>query len=139
MISVNGISEIVAECRKAIEKGCSVFVDYNCRDSGGSVDEENSKKFVDGMKRSFQNVEVLITLSSIHSELYNKKVLAKYKRISDGISLNHLDECLNFGSIFNLSEEYPELPMVFYGTGRVIPDDLESASKEKIIAGLFKL
>ena len=55
---------------KAVEAGKSVFIDYKV--CGKESDE--TKKFVDGLRRSFDKVEVLVCLSSIHSELYNKKV-----------------------------------------------------------------
>ncbi len=135
VVHAGSIAEIVTETRKSLEDGKCVFIDYKCLDS----EANETKKLVDGMRRSFAKVEVLITLSSIHSELYNKRVLATYRRLSDGIVATHLDACLNFGALFNLSEETRDLPYKFYGTGEVVPDDLEAATAERILAGLFKL
>jgi len=45
---------------------------------------------------------------------------------------------LSYGALYNISEEYPELPFKFYGTGEVIPDDLEAATAERILAGIFQ-
>ncbi len=135
VIYAQNIAEIVTETRKNLEEGRCVFVDYKCLES--EVNE--TKKLVDGMRRSFPKVEVLITLCAIHSELYNKRVVATYRRLSDGIVATHLDACLNFGALFNISEETRDLPYKFFGTGEVIPDDLEAATAERILAGLFKL
>ena len=42
-----------------------------------------------------------------------------------------------FGTVFNLSEF--QIPFVFFGTGKVIPDDLESATSERILSGIFQI
>jgi len=129
------IAEIVAECRKGVEAGNSIFIDYKCTDS--EINE--TKRFIDGLRRAFPQVEVLITICAIQSELYNRKVISKYRPLADGLVVSHLDECLNFGSLFNISFEVGDLPYKFFGTGTVVPDDLEAATSERIMAGLFKL
>jgi signal recognition particle GTPase len=135
VVKTSSIAEIVSECRKAQEAGKCIFIDYKCSE----VEKNETKKFIDGLKRAFSKVEVLITLSAIQSELYNRKVLGTYRRISDGIVVSHLDACLNFGALFNIASEMKELPYKFFGTGEVIPDDLESATAERLLAGIFKL
>lgn len=131
---VKGIGEIVSECRKSLEAGQTVFIDY--RSMAGEANE--TKKFLDGLHRSFEKVEVLITLSAIHTELYNRKVVSRYSQLADGIVISHLDLCLNFGSLFNLSLTEKRLPFKFFGTGEVVPDDLEAATAERILAGIFQ-
>jgi flagellar biosynthesis GTPase FlhF len=135
IVKTSTIAEMVSECRKAIEAGKSVFIDYKCSEA----ESNETKKFIDGLRRAFPKVEVLITLCAIHTELYNRKVLATYRRLSDGIVISHLDACLNFGSLFNIAYDIHDLPFKFYGTGEVVPDDLESATSERLMAGIFKL
>jgi len=135
IVKTSTIAEMVSECRKAIEAGKSVFIDYKCSEA----ESNETKKFIDGLRRAFPKVEVLITLCAIHTELYNRKVLATYRRLSDGIVISHLDACLNFGSLFNIAADIRDLPFKFYGTGEVVPDDLESATSERLMAGIFKL
>ena len=135
VVNTNTIAEAVSECRKALENNQCVFIDYKCNE----VERNETKKFVDGLKRAFPKVEVLITLSAIQSELYNRKVLGTYRNISDGIVVSHLDACLNFGSLFNIASETNGMPYKFFGTGEVIPDDLEAATIERLMAGIFKL
>ena len=135
IINGQSISEIVTECRKALENGKPILIDYKC--SKSEVNE--TKKFIDGLRRAFPKVEVLITLSAIHTELYNRKVLGTYRGISDGIVVSHIDACLNFGSLFNITQEIKDLPYKFFGTGRICPDDLELATAERLMAGIFKL
>ena len=134
IVRASSIAEIVSECRKATEAGKSVFIDYKCAE----VESNDTKKFIDGLKRAFSKVEVLITLSAIHTELYNRKVIGTYRRLSDGVVVSHLDACLNFGSLFNITQDTKELPFKFFGTGEVIPDDIEAATAERILAGIFK-
>ncbi|MDO9181567.1 MAG: hypothetical protein Q7U04_04125 [Bacteriovorax sp.] len=134
VLKVASIAEIVSECRKAIESGKCVFIDYKCNET----ESNDTKKFIDGLRRAFSKVEVLITLSAIHTELYNRKVLGTYRRLSDGVVVSHLDACLNFGSLFNITQDIKDLPYKFFGTGEVVPDDLEAATAERIMAGIFK-
>lgn len=135
IVKTSSIAEIVSECRKSLEAGKSVFIDYKCNE----VEKNETKKFIDGLKRAFSKVEVLITLSAIQTELYNRKVLGTYRKISDGIVVSHLDACLNFGSLFNIASDTKELPYKFFGTGEIVPDDLEAATAERLLAGIFKL
>lgn len=109
IVRASSIAEIVSECRKATEAGKSVFIDYKCAE----VESNDTKKFIDGLKRAFSKVEVLITLSAIHTELYNRKVIGTYRRLSDGVVVSHLDACLNFGSLFNITQDTKELPFKF--------------------------
>jgi len=132
---VNNISEIVSEIRKAKENKKSIFVDY--KNKGHDKDEVRS--FIDGIKRAFSKVEILVSLSAIHSEMYNRKVLTMYGEIADGLVLSHMDLCLNLGAIFNVLEGNQKLPVKFFGTGKTVPEDLESATAERILAGIFRL
>ena len=84
-------------------------------------------------------MEVLVCLSAIHSELYNKKTIGRYRSITNGIVLTHVDQCLNFGSIFNIACLNDKLPFKFFGTGDIVPDDLEAATAERILDGIFQL
>jgi len=129
------ISEIVSASRTGLESKKNVFVDYKA----GNQEVNEVKKFIDGLRRSFENVEVLVCLSSINTELYNRRVLNRYATLANGMVVTHLDECLNFGSLFNLAIDFDQLPYKFFGTGQVVPDDLEAATAERILAGIFQL
>ncbi len=132
---VGTIPEVVSCIRKSLENGENVIVDYR----NNKTELNDTKKFIDGVRRAFGNVEVLICLSAIHSEIYNRKVTSTYESLADGLIMTNLDLCLNYGALFNISEEYPSLPLKFFGTGEVIPEDIESATGERILAGMFKL
>jgi flagellar biosynthesis GTPase FlhF len=131
---VQNFSELIGLTRKAVEAGKSVLVDV--RLNGKYSDE--TKKFIDTLRRGFHHVEVLCTLSAIHSELYNRKIIARYKDIVDGVIISHVDLCMNFGALFNVHKAHNKLPLKFFGTGPVVPDDIEGATAERLMAGLFQ-
>lgn len=131
---VQSFSEVVGLSRKAVEAGKSVLVDVRLN----SRFSDETKKFIETMKRGFQYVEVLGTLSAIHSELYNRKIIARYKEIVDGVIISHVDLCMNFGALFNVHKAHNKLPLKFFGTGPVVPDDIEGATAERLMAGLFQ-
>lgn len=131
---VQNYPELVGLTRKAVEAGKSVLIDV--RLNGKHSDE--TKKFVETLKRGFHHVEVLTTLSAIHSELYNRKILARYKDIADGVIISHVDLCMNFGALFNVHKGHNKCPLKFFGTGPVVPDDIEGATAERLMAGLFQ-
>ncbi len=131
---VQNFSEVVGLCRKAVEAGKSVLVDVRLN----SKYSDETKKFVETLKRGFQHVEILCTLSAIHSELYNRKIIARYKDIVDGVIISHVDLCMNFGALFNVHKAHNKLPLKFFGTGPVVPDDIEGATAERLMSGLFQ-
>lgn len=135
IITLNSLPEIVSETKKAIEEKKDVFIDLKA----GIIELNESKKFIDGLKRAFDSVEVIFTLSAINAEIYNKKMTSKYKGIINSLMFTYLDQCLNFGQIFNMSYEFGGLPLTFFSTGEFIPDDIESASSERVVAGIFNL
>lgn len=133
--NVDGVSNIISQCRKGLAEKKSVFIDYKVNPE----DLNDTKRVVEALRRIFPNLEVIINLSAIHSEAYNKKILQKYQKFADGITIAHLDLCVNFGAIFNLTLNFPNLPIKFFGTGEVIPEDIEAASPERLLAGIFRI
>lgn len=131
---VQSFSEVIGLIRKACEAGKSVLVDVRLN----SKFSEETKRFIETLRRGFQYVEVLCTISAIHSELYNRKIIARYKDIVDGVIISHVDLCMNFGALFNVHKAHTKLPLKFFGTGPVVPDDIEGATAERLMAGLFQ-
>jgi len=129
VVEVYSVSELISQIRTQGESGKSIFVDY--KNFGKELDE--TKTMVEGIKRAFPHVETLLCLSGIHSDVYNRKVVAKYKALVNGLVISHFDLCLSYGEVFNIQYEY-EIPLVFFGTGPVIPDDLEAASGERLLS-----
>jgi flagellar biosynthesis GTPase FlhF len=131
---LQNFSEVVGICRKSIDTNKSILIDLRLN----SKYSDETKKFIETIRRGFNNVEVLCTLSAIHSELYNRKIMSRYKDIMDGIIISHVDLCMNFGAIFNVHLSQVGIPLKFFGTGPVVPDDIEGATAERLMAGLFQ-
>jgi flagellar biosynthesis protein FlhF len=135
VIDTNSLSELISHTRQAKEKNKHVILDIKM--SNGIQDE--SRKIIDSLRRSFDAVEVLITISAINSELYNRKILSKYQEISNGVIISYVDQCMNYGALVNVHNAHQNLPLKFFGTGPVIPEDIEAATAERILAGMFQL
>ncbi len=132
---VESISDVVAKCGNLVDEGKTVFVDYKIEGN----EFNDTKRFLDGMRRAFSSIEVLATLSSLHSEQISRNFLSKYQNLLNGSVVSFVDSCVDFGALFNLSESFPALPYKFFGTGKVIPEDIESATAERILDGIFNL
>ncbi|MDP7319424.1 MAG: hypothetical protein QF441_02400 [Bacteriovoracaceae bacterium] len=132
---VDSLAHLMSEARKAIQDGKSIILDL--RLNFKEVNE--SKKFIETLKRSFEHIEFLGTLSAIHSEIYNRKILSKYQSYLNGVIISYVDQCLSFGPLVNVHTDFPKLPLTFFGTGATVPDDIESATAERILAGMFQL
>lgn len=133
--NVETLSHLMTEARKAVEAGQQVILDIKV--NAGKEDE--SKKILDTINRSFKKIEILANISAIHSELYNRKILSKYKDRLNGVIISYVDQCLNYGALVNTHYKHNELPLKFFGTGPTVPDDIEGASAERILAGMFNL
>lgn len=129
------LSHLMSEARKAVESKKQVILDIKV--NAGKEDE--SKKILDTLARSFKKIEILANISAIHSELYNRKILSKYKDRLNGVIISYVDQCLNYGALVNAHNKHNTLPLKFFGTGPVVPDDIEGATAERILAGMFDL
>lgn len=134
MQTVRNLSQLISEARKTVGEGKSIILDLRL----SFKDNNETKKFLEMLKRSFENVEILINVSGIHSELYNRKIVTKYKNFADGLVVSFLDQCLSFGSLVNVHVESGYLPFKFFGTGALVPDDIEAATAERLLAGMFQ-
>ena len=131
---VDSLSHLMSECRKAIADNKNIILDIKTN----SKDLDESKKIIESLKRSFEHLEILVTVSAINSEIYNRKILSKYKEYSNGVIISYVDQCLNFGALVNLHYANSQLPFKFFGTGQAVPDDIEAATSERILAGMFE-
>ena len=132
VVVVDSIAHLMSEARKATTEGKSIFLDIKTN----AKDIDESKKIIESLKRSLSNLEILVNISAINSEIYNRKILSKYKDFANGVTISYIDQCLNFGSLTN-AHISSELPLKFFGTGQAVPDDIEAATSERLLAGMF--
>jgi len=55
-----------------------------------------------------------------------------------GVIVSKLDEAMLYGCIYNISQK-SKLPLVYFTTGQNVPDDIEEASAERVVALLLDL
>lgn len=134
-VRVQTPAALMTELRKKFEAKESCVLDLRLQ----GMDGESILKTLQTIQRTFGNTEILVCLSAINSELYNKKILSKYKDIADGVIMSFVDQCMSFGELINTHLSHRELPLVFFGTGAMVPDDIEAASTDRLLASLFRL
>lgn len=128
------ISDVVMMARKAVENGENVIIDFKT----DNKNPEGALQDIESLKRSFLNMEILLNVSAIQSKLYNRKMIKDCSRFIDGLIYSHVDQCLNYGQIFNSQINF-DIPLLFFGNGPSIPDDIESATAERLLAEMFEL
>ncbi len=133
--TVDTLAHLMSVARSAISEGKSLILDLKL----AFKDNNESRKFIETLKRSFDKLEILGTISAIHNEMYNRKILSKYNTYLDGVIISNVDQCMSFGSLLNTHVAYNSLPLKFFGTGPTVPDDIEAATAERILAGMFEL
>ncbi len=132
--TVSTLSHLMSEARRAIADGKSLILDLKLM----FKEVNESKKFLETLKRSFDHIDFYANISAINSEVYNRKILSKYKAFINGVTISYIDQCLSFGKILNVHEEHNEIPLIFFSTGATVPDDIEAATAERILAGMFQ-
>jgi len=92
------------------------------------------KDKISSFRSHFGEVESYLVLSATtrESELYdavNRFTLFNPK----GLIISKLDEAVIYGAIYNVSQR-SKLPLVYFTTGQVVPDDIEEATGERLVA-----
>jgi len=84
-------------------------------------------------------IEFHLTLSASMKQRDIEENLSAYRSISlNSIIFTKLDESWAFGEILNASIT-SKIPLSYFSTGQKVPEDLEIASKERILERIFKL
>lgn len=133
--SVGTTPELIDMVNQLKKKNRPIIVDLKL--AGNS--SENILQALGGIQRALQRPETLLCLSALHSEQFNSTMLQRYKKSCQGVVLNYLDFCVNYASILNLFGGNEETPLKMFGVGDKIPEDLEAATPERILAGLFAM
>ncbi len=81
--------------------------------------------------------ELVVSATTRDSELYDigKRFSAFHP---EGIIFSKLDEAISFGAIYNLSHRL-KLPLIYFTTGQKVPEDIETATQERMAALLMDL
>ena len=104
---ISSLSDLIGVCRKLLEEGKHIFIDYK------GEEKSDSPKNLQGLKRGFESVEIFTTLSGLNSSCYNERVLSRYQDVGDGIIVNFIDLCLDYGMLYNIGQKFKQLPFIF--------------------------
>ena len=104
-----------------------------------------SQKDLDSLQSMY---EVLSHVPNIRSELVlstntkDSELADIGKKFSlfkpEGLIFSKLDESMSYGSIYNISHKL-KLPLVYFTTGQKVPEDIEVASKERLVSLILDL
>jgi len=84
-------------------------------------------------------VESHLVISALAKDSDTEETCRRYNQVNfDSLIFNHLDEASNHGVIYNSMKHF-EKPLHSFGVGPRLPEDVESATKERVLDLIFKL
>jgi flagellar biosynthesis protein FlhF len=82
-------------------------------------------------------IDFHLTLSTTEKESQMDQAIRAFSRLGlNSLIFTKLDETWTYGEVYNLSRRWG-LPLSFFGVGRTIPEDLERATRERVVERLF--
>ena len=92
------------------------------------------------LKETGLPLDVHLVLSMTDKEAQLDQAVRAFSPVGlASVAFTKLDESWSFGEIFNLSKRWALPPSSFFAIGQQIPDDVERASRERVIERLFGL
>lgn len=89
--------------------------------------------------KDFKQISNLLVLSATTKDNDLVEVTKRFSRVPlDGIVFTKLDESTSYGSIFNHAIRF-KLPLTYLTTGQNVPDDIENASRDRLIDLLLNI
>jgi flagellar biosynthesis protein FlhF len=82
-------------------------------------------------------IYTVLSATTREAELYDAANRFSYVR-PQGIIISKLDEATVYGSIYNVSQKV-KLPLIYFTTGQRIPEDIEEATRERIVSLVMDL
>ena len=116
-----------------IKDSCDlILVDQPSRMIKGKTQELN---YLDEVSSDMSH---LLVLPAIGSRQYLENCLDLYQSEKvDGLLMTYLDEVPGWGEMYNISIE-KGIPYTYFSCGQRVPEDLEVATKERVIEGIFR-
>lgn len=98
---------------------------------------------IDSLRAMLPQVDEQVSIHYVQSVLANEEtafeVASRYQMIGfHDVIFTGLDEAAQHGLIYNFQRRF-KVPLHSFGVGRQIPEDLEPATKERVIDLIFKL
>jgi len=91
------------------------------------------------LKSSAPSVEFHLVLSAAEKAPVLDSAVRMYSNLGiRSLAFNKLDESWQFADVFNIGAKWG-VPLSFFGTGPELPDDVERASRERVVEQIFGL
>jgi flagellar biosynthesis protein FlhF len=107
--------------------------------AGTSPKSESGISEIDALKECDLPIDFHLCLSVTEKEEQMDRSVRSFSKIGiQSLIFTKLDESWSFGEIFNLSKKWT-LPLSYFSIGPDVPDDIEKASRERVIERIFGL
>lgn len=126
------------ELHRAIEKHANadvIFIDTGGRSQRDDLQMAEIYKLFDGE----EGMDVLLTLSATTKDSDMTEITRRFNEIPlAGMIFTKLDESSSYGPIFNHAIRF-KLPVAYLTTGQKVPEDIEVASRERLVDLLLNI
>lgn len=113
----------------------AIFLDT----SGRSAVSRAQSEFLESIKELPIPVQFHLVLPAMMKQRDLEETVRAYETLGiNSIIFTKLDESWSFGEIFNIAALF-KIPMSYFGIGQSVPEDLEKATKERVIERLLRI
>jgi flagellar biosynthesis protein FlhF len=107
--------------------------------AGSSSKSESALAEIEELKGCSSPVDFHLCLSITEKEAQQDRSIRNFSQLGlQSLIFTKLDESWSFGEIFNLSKRWT-LPLSYFSVGTEVPEDIERASRERVIEQIFGL
>jgi len=134
-IRVVNDKEQLSNTLKEFQKKDLILIDS----AGRSQRDEVQMGELRSILKDFKEISNLLVLSATTKDTDLVEITKRFSTIPlKGIVFTKLDESTSYGSIFNHAIRF-KLPLTYLTTGQNVPDDIESASRDRLIDLLLNI
>lgn len=107
--------------------------------SGRSPKNQSSIQNLAGLKKLSVPIDIHLVLSLTETEVHLDRVVRGFAPLGiQSLIFAKLDETWTYGPVFNLSHRWG-LPLSYFGIGQRVPEDVERATRERVVERIFGL
>ncbi len=107
--------------------------------SGRSPKNQSGIQNLSALKKLSVPIDIHLVLSLTETEVHLDRVIRGFSPLGiQSLVFAKLDETWTYGPIFNLSHRWG-LPLSYFGIGQRVPEDVERATRERVVERIFGL
>lgn len=125
-----------SEAMHDFEKLDVVLIDTTGR---SQKDEESIREIKAVLEESPRKIETQVVIGANLRDSDGYDILKRYSLLNPtGLIMTKLDESSVYGSMYNYSHRF-QIPLSYFSTGQCVPEDLEEATKERVLSLIMDL